>query len=54
MDQWLRFGYTEPWGKLINHDLVKKYNIKFVYAKPDGYDGYNLGEFDFRQVFTDW
>ena len=29
MDQWLRFGYTEPWGKLINHDLVKKYNIKF-------------------------
>ncbi|MFR2047457.1 MAG: hypothetical protein ACLS3U_05945 [Lachnospiraceae bacterium] len=23
---------------------LRKYNIKFVYAKPDGYDGYNLGE----------
>ena len=24
--------------------VEEKYNIKFVYAKPDGYDGYNLGE----------
>lgn len=24
--------------------IEEKYNIKFVYSRPDGYDGYNLGE----------
>lgn len=29
IDLYLRYCYTEPWGKLIRRDLVRKYNITF-------------------------
>lgn len=54
-DKWLRFCYTEPWGKLIRRNLILKYDIIFKerMVANDFYFSIKLGYFARKVKFID-